>query len=149
MQLAERESMLLEKALSGALLAEERKEFKRLLQSRPDIRAEWESVSSLQEVTSAMRLKKAPEETWDQYWAGVYSRMERGIAWLLISVGAVVLLALAAYEAVLSFVETPDIPLAVKLATGALVAGLAVLIVSIAREKWSMRKSDKYKEVVR
>ena len=97
----------------------------------------------------AMNLKKPPEETWDRYWGGVYARLERGIAWILISLGAAVLIAFAAYHAVLAFLEDTSSPLLLKIALAALVLGGAVLLVSVIREKLVLRKSDKYREVVR
>jgi hypothetical protein len=147
--LTEHQTALLEKALAGTLMADERREFESLLNKNPDVRTEWESLKSLQEVTTRMNFRKPPEETWDRYWAGVYARLERGFAWLLVSVGGTILLALAGYEAITAFLRDSQIPTLTKVAIGAFVLGVAILLVSIAREKWTMRKSDKYKEVVR
>ena len=96
-----------------------------------------------------LKFKQPPEETWDRYWAGVYSRLERGLAWLLISIGTAVVLAIVGYAAIMKFLEDTSTPLAVKLGVGALLLGGAVLLVSVLREKMVMRKTDKYKEVTR
>ncbi|MGH2568029.1 MAG: hypothetical protein ACRDGA_06785 [Bacteroidota bacterium] len=148
-ELHEHEAMLLEKALAGLLSDQERGEFEKLLRANTTLRKEWESVQSLKEVTSTMKLKHPPEETWDRYWAGVYARLERGLAWLLISVGTALVLAIAGYHTVIEFLSSSDTPLVVKLAVAALVLGGAILLVSVAREKWYTSKSDKYREVIR
>jgi hypothetical protein len=86
---------------------------------------------------------------WARYWVGVYARLERGIAWVLISVGGAILLAVAGYQALLALLEDTAMPLLGKLGLVVLVLGAAILLVSVVREKWFLRKTDKYKEVVR
>jgi anti-sigma factor RsiW len=141
--------MLIEKALEGMLSDEERRQFEELLEQRPEVRKEFESLKGVKEVTMELKLRKPPEETWDRYWGGVYARMERGIGWMLISIGAAVVLAFAGYHAVAAFFEDTSTPFLLKLALAALAFGGAILLVSVAREKLIMRKTDKYKEVIR
>ena len=92
------EQELLMKAVDGLLSADEEKELAVLKEKKPGIEAELQSLQSLKEATMEMKLRNAPEETWDRYWAGVYSRMERGLAWLLISIGAAILFGFAIYS---------------------------------------------------
>ena len=61
-ELNERESMLLGKAIEGALEESERQEFEQLLENRPELRQEFQSIKAVQEVTMAMNFKKPPEE---------------------------------------------------------------------------------------
>ena len=148
-ELNERESMLLGKALEGQLEKSEEQEVRELLQRRPELASEFHSLKAIQEVTMGMQFTKPPEETWDRYWAGVYARMERGLAWALISIGAAVVIAFAGYHAVLAFLANTTTPLVVKIALAALVLGGAILLVSVVREKFVLRKTDKYREVIR
>lgn len=148
-ELNDRESMLVGKALEGALDAAEKREFEKLLGQRPELVEELKSLKAVQEVTMTMNFKKPPEETWDRYWGGVYARLERGIAWALISLGAAVVIAFAAYHAVLGFLEDTSSPLLLKIALAALALGGAILLVSVIREKFILRKTDKYREVIR
>jgi hypothetical protein len=141
--------MLIARALEGLLTPEEGRELETLMASRPDVRREIESLRSLREVTMGLEFKKPPEEMWARYWAGVYSRLERGIAWLLISIGGAVLLALGTYRVLEVLLEDTTLPLVMKLGIVALVLGGAILLVSVVREKWFLRKTDKYREVVR
>jgi len=119
------------------------------MSERPEIRREMNSLRSVKEVTMELEFKKPPEEMWARYWAGVYARLERGIAWLLISIGGAILLAAASYRVVEALLEDTAMPLVMKLGIVALVLGGAVLLVSVVREKWFLRKSDRYREVER
>jgi len=148
-QLTEHESALLGKALEGALKEEESQEFEALLARRPELRLEYNSLKKIREVTMDMKFRKPPDETWDRYWGGVYARLERGIAWALMSIGAAVVLAFSGYHAVLAFLEDTSAPAVVKIAVAALVLGGAILLVSVMREKFILRKTDKYREVIR
>ena len=148
-KLTEHESVLLGKALEGVLEEAERREYEALLERRPELRKELQTLKDVQEVTMAMNFKKPPEETWDRYWGGVYARMERGVAWMLISLGAAVGIAFAGYHAMLALLEDTSAPLLLKIALAALVLGGAILLVSVVREKLVLRKTDKYREVIR
>ena len=147
--LSERELVLVNRAIDEMLSREETEELQQLFAARPAVRCEYEAMKSIKEATMELTFKQPPEETWDRYWAGVYSRLERGLAWLLISIGTAVVLAIVGYAAIMKFLEDTSTPLAVKLGVGALLLGGAVLLVSVLREKIVMRKTDKYKEVIR
>ncbi|MBM4160696.1 MAG: hypothetical protein FJ217_06325 [Ignavibacteria bacterium] len=148
-ELNEREVTLLMKALDGALTDAERVEFEQLLSASSTLRDEWQSLKRVKEVTMTMKFKRPAEETWDHYWAGVYARIERGLAWLLISIGAAIFLAVGIYQMVLSLLEDVATPLYLKIGVGAVALGFAILVVSVLREKWNTWKTDKYKEVKR
>lgn len=147
--MTEREEMLIAGALEGSLTPEQERELEDLVDSSPAARREIESLRSVREVTMGLEFKKPPEELWAHYWAGVYARLERGIAWTLISIGGAVLIALGAYKAIEALLADATMPLIMKLGIVALVLGGAILVVSVVREKWFLRKTDKYNEVVR
>lgn len=137
------------KALDGELSRDDQEEFQRLLEGSKDLSEEWNSLRKLKEVTTRMRLSKPPQEAWESYWANVYYRMERGVAWILISLGAIALLTFAGFQAIESLLADTTLTLVVKIALLAVMAGFAILIVSVIREKWFTAKVDKYKEVIR
>ena len=139
---------LMMKSLDGELVEREQIEFDTLLQNS-EYRSELEEYLHIKEATMALKIKSPAPEVWDGYWDGVYNRMERGIAWLLVSIGAVLLLAWAAIEAASALWADSELPLFIKLAVGALCAGLLLLLYSVIRERWFMAKTDKYKGVVR
>lgn len=148
-ELTGQEHMLLAKAVDGELTQKESIDLQKLLAAHPELQNELASMKSLKETTMSMKFKQLPEETWDRYWAGVYARMERGFAWLLVSIGGAILLAFGAYNAAISFMHDESIPFLIKLAIGVVALGTAILFISVLREKWFVHKSDKYREVIR
>lgn len=149
MNLSEHDAALLAKTVDGTATPDEERALTLLLTRHPGLAQELQEMKRNKEATVDIQFRHPAEETWDRYWAGVYARLERGLAWLLISLGAIVLFGAAGYLTVIEFLADTTVSLPVKIGVGAVVLGLAVLLVSVVREKWEMRKSDKYREVVR
>ena len=141
--------ILLMKAVDEALSPAEKDEFEDLLQASPDLREEWESMRAIKTITNKMTLKEPAKEVWDMYWTNTYNRLERGLAWLLITIGAVLLTGYSGYKFFESFFPDPNIPVIVKGGVILLLGGLMALSLSVLREKIFTRKSDPYKEVQR
>lgn len=145
----ERWTTLLMSALDGELSEEERRQFQELIERDPELRSEWDRLRRVKEVTDTMRMREPPGEVWDTYWSGVYRRMERSIAWILVSVGAIVLISWGLVRWVQDVLADSSVPGLIKWASVALVLGLVILFVSVVREKLHVRRSDPYKDVVR
>jgi ferric-dicitrate binding protein FerR (iron transport regulator) len=145
----ERVNRLMMAALDGEISSDERRELDGVLERHPEIRREWEMMGRLKEVTGAMTYQQPPEEVWDRYWTGVYNRIERGIGWVLVSVGAVVVAAYGAWKWLEVIWGEAGLPLFVKLAIMTLAVGLLVLAVSVIREKLFTFRRDPYKEIER
>lgn len=141
--------ILLNKALDGLLSTEENAEFENLLASSKECQEEWQSMKQLKEVTREMKFKNPPDEIWDKYWLGIYARLERGLAWILVSIGATVLLVYGGFKVVEELIADPTLAWFIKIAILAIITGLAILFVSVLRERLFVRKTDKYKEIVR
>lgn len=136
-------------ALDGEISERERAELERALRDDPELRAEWERLRRVKEVTETMELDEPPRETWDRYWTGVYRRIERGLGWVLASVGAIVLLTWGAWRWIEGLLAARDLPLLVKGGALLLVAGAVILFVSVLREKLYVRRDDPYRDVIR
>lgn len=137
-------------ALDGEISAAERAELDTLLARHADLAAEWRRFTRLKEVTAGMSLRQPPEEIWDRYWDSTYRRVERGIAWILVSAGASVLAAYWIWHAVQAFLDDTTAPLGLRLAIAAVAIGLFVLALSVVREKVFTARRDPYqKEVIR
>jgi len=54
---------------------------------------------------SKMELKKPPKDVWRLYWASVYNRLERRIGWILLSVGAMIILFFGGYKMVEGIIQ--------------------------------------------
>ncbi len=136
-------------ALDGELSAAEQMEFEQLLATSPERQNEWNEHRKLKEITMQLKFTNPPEEIWDRYWVNVYNRIERRAAWILVSLGAMVVLFFAGFKAVESILADTHTPWFLKIAIFALLAGGVILFVSVLREKLFTRKTDKYKEVQR
>jgi len=98
----------------------------------------------------SMKHKEPPDEVWEKYWSRFYNRLERGLGWILISIGAMILLFYGGFKAVESLVKDPTLAIFLKVAILLLLAGLVILFVSVVRERIFTYKKDKYaKEVKR
>ena len=145
----ERARQLMMAALDDELAGGEREELDQLLAEDPKLRGEWDQLHEVKEVTNTMSLRRPPEETWEQYFGSVYNRMERGFAWILLSIGAIVLTGWVLWVGLEELWGTTDIPMYVKIAIYATLLGLLVLLVSVIREKLFVRRTDPYKEIQR
>lgn len=110
-------------------------------------RKELEEMEKFEEVMDKMELKKPPKEVWQVYWSAIYNRLERRIGWILLSIGAIIVLFYGGYKAIEGIIQDPTIPLIMKVGILGLLAGLVVLLVSVGRERIFVRKRERYKEV--
>jgi len=135
--------------LDGELSPEERAAFERDLARDPHLAREVASLRAVREVTRTMKLKEFPDVVWDRYWNGTYNRLERRIGWVLLSAGAIVLLAAGLYHLALALWQDAAEPWWLRAAIGAVCAGLAILFVSVIRERLFTARRDPYREVKR
>ncbi len=131
----------------GELDEENKRTLKRHLEECPECRKEFEEMGKLEEAMSKMELKEPPKEIWQIYWTSVYNRLERRIGWILLSIGAIILLFFGGYKAVEGIIHDSATPLLLKVGILASMAGIVVLLVSLLRERLFVRKRERYKEV--
>jgi predicted anti-sigma-YlaC factor YlaD len=112
-------------------------------------RREFEEMGKFEEVMQKMKLKDPPQEMWQVYWASIYNRLERRIGWILLSIGAIIMLFFGGYKAVEGIIQDPTTPILLKVGILAALAGLVILLVSIGRERIFVRKRERYKEVMK
>ena len=146
---SERAHALMMAALDSELSSAERAELERLLAADESLQKEWEKLKTVKEVTKTMTFREPPEEVWETYWDSVYRRVERGLAWLFISLGLTTLFAWGCWLAVDAILADAEIPWWIKIAIFAASLGGGILFISVIREKWFTRKRDTYKEVLR
>ena len=117
------------------------------LEECSECRKEFEEMGRFEEVMSQMALKKPPKEAWQMYWTSVYNRLERGIGWILFSIGAIILLFFGGYKLVEGIIQDASVPLILKIGILSVLGGLVVLLVSLLREQLFVRKRERYKEI--
>ena len=146
---AERARALMMAALDGEISPQERRELDGMLAASTQLAAEWRRLSRVKDVTAGMTLERLPEEVWDRYWRSVYRRTERGLAWILISAGVVVLAGYWLWHTLAALLTDTTLPPVIRFALFALLLGGAILLVSVARERLFTHRRDPYKEVAR
>jgi hypothetical protein len=133
----------------GELDEEGRREVEKRLAESENLRRELESMKKVKSLTSHMQLAQPEEEVWKMYWNQVYNRIERGIGWILLSVGAIILLSFGAFHFVQDFLLDPEPSLIMKIGVSTATLGVIILLVSVLRERLFIRKTERYKEIVR
>ena len=135
--------------LDGEGTAADQQELDAALGREPQLQVEWDRLRRVKEVTMTFGIAQPPEEVWDRFQRSVGHRTERNIAWFLIAAGMAILGAAALWAWIEKWIAT-ELPWLIKAASGALLLGFALLIVSILRERWYLHRRDPYsKEVSR
>lgn len=146
----ERVQRLMMAALDGECTPEERRELNALLASHAELSAEWAQLRRVREVMSGVSLRRPPEETWDAFRTSILHRAERAVAWTLIAAGLAVLGVWGGWEWLERFLGEAAVPPLIKGAVIVLVAGGVLLLASVIRERWFLRRRDPYsREVIR
>ncbi len=131
------------------LSEDQKRKIEEHIQHCEECRREFEEMGKFEEVMRKMKLKDPPQEMWQVYWASIYNRLERRIGWILLSIGAIIMLFFGGYKAVEGIIQDPTTPIILKVGILAALAGLVILLVSIGRERIFVRKRERYKEVVK
>lgn len=146
----ERVHALMMAAVDGEITPAGRQELQEALRRSPELEGEWRRFERLKEVTATMTLQHPPEEMWDRYWTSTYARAERGLAWILLSAGAVVLGGYWLWHMAGALLEDTGGPLVIRLALVAVALGALILVISVVREKLFTSRRDSYqKEIIR
>jgi predicted anti-sigma-YlaC factor YlaD len=135
--------------LDGEIEQREKSEVEKHLAECENCRREYESFARLKEVTNSMRFADLSDQLWAGYWKGVYRRLERGAGWILLSIGAIVLLAFGAFQFFKELLSDPGVSLVLKIGVSTCAFGAIVLLVSIIRERLFLFKTERYREVER
>ncbi|MEJ2545304.1 MAG: zf-HC2 domain-containing protein [Calditrichaceae bacterium] len=110
---------------------------------------QYKAFNNLKKETSEMKFTKLPEMYWDDYWDHVYNKLERGIAWIILSLGAILIFSYGAYEMTYEFFFDETISIFLRISIGIFSFGIIVLTVSVLREKLMIRHIDKYRSIKR
>lgn len=135
--------------LDDELEDEQKRTFEAHLESCEECAGELKGFRKLKQITDGVTLTEPEDQIWEQYWASIYNRIERGLGWILFSVAAILLAVYGGFKAIEEIIRDPTIGLILKCGLLALIAGLAVLFVSVLRERLYFWKKDRYKDVRR
>ncbi|HDL18380.1 MAG TPA: hypothetical protein ENH29_04945 [Bacteroidetes bacterium] len=145
----ERCRQLMMAVLDGELSRIESDELQSLFKKYPDLKNEYLSFKQLKEVTNTMAFKNPDKEIWETYWYNIYNRIERGLAWFVLTLGASILIAYGLGEMFADVWKDANLSTILKIGIFAALAGLILLLISVLREKLFLRHHERYKEVKR
>ncbi len=135
--------------LDNELTDERKRQFEEHLAGCPECAGELKQFEKLKAITDEVTLVEPEDRIWQDYWSGIYNRIERSVGWIVFSVAAILLIIYGGFKAIEEMIKDPDIETILKVGLLALIAGLAVLFVSVLRERLYFWKRDRYKDVRR
>lgn len=129
------------------LTPQEREEFEKAMKENPDLQDDVAAFRRINDLTGQVRFEELPDPVWEAFSASLYRRAESAVGWILLSLGAIIMLSLVGWGALNGFFADPDAPLISKVGVGAVSLGGIVLLVSKLRETLFARKRDRYGKV--
>jgi predicted anti-sigma-YlaC factor YlaD len=135
--------------LDNELTDEQRNRFEEHLAGCPECADELEQFRKLKAITDEVTLVEPEDKLWQDYWAGVYNRIERGIGWIVFSVAAIILTIYGGFRLIEDIIKDNTIGMLLKVGLLTLIVGLAILLVSVLRERIYFWKKDRYRNVRR
>lgn len=143
-----REEELKNKYFEENLSRDEKEELTRLIKNDEKTAKELDDMDKLKEVMEMLE-PFDPEKDWDEYWGSLYNRLERGIGWIIFSIGAILTFTFLGFQFIKELIRDPQIALYAKVGLIALILGFAILFVSVLRERITLYKTDKYSKEVK
>jgi predicted anti-sigma-YlaC factor YlaD len=119
------------------------------LQTCSDCSKEMAEFKKLKQITDNVTLVEPEDRIWEQYWGGVYNRIERGLGWIIFSVAAILLTIYGGFKLIEELITDPTVGLLLKVTIVFFIIGLAILFVSVLRERIYFWSKDRYKDVRR
>jgi predicted anti-sigma-YlaC factor YlaD len=135
--------------LDDELDEQQKRAFETHLGSCPECTKDLTEFQRLKEITDGVTFVEPEDRVWNEYWGGVYNRFERGAGWILFSIAAISLLIYGGFELIEGIIEDRAVGVLMKVGLLALLGGLAILFVSVARERVYFWSRDRYKDVRR
>ena len=135
--------------VDGELSEDDRSVFEKHLTACEDCSKEMAEFEKLKRLTDSVEFVEPEDRIWDQYWSSVYNRMERGLGWAFFSVAAILLTIYGGFRLIEQIIADPKIGFLLKAGMLVLLAGLAILFVSVLRERVYFWSKDRYRDVRR
>lgn len=135
--------------LDGELNEPDQQRFQGHLDQCPACTREFAEFGRLKDMTDGMALAEPEDRIWEDYWGQVYNRAERSLGWILFSLAATGLLIYGGFECIENIIANGQVAMALKCILLVLIVGLAILFVSVLRERLFFWKRDRYRDVRR
>jgi predicted anti-sigma-YlaC factor YlaD len=135
--------------LDNELSNEQRNRFEEHLAGCPECAGELKEFRKLKAITDEVTLVEPEDRIWQDYWNGIYNRIERSIGWMIFSVSAILLAVYGGFKLIETIIMDAATGMLLKLGLLALIVGLSILFVSVLRERIYFWQKDRYKDVRR
>ena len=135
--------------LDNELDLEQKRRFEEHLKGCPECKKELEKFKNIKSITDEVTLAEPEDKLWQDYWGGVYNRIELGIGWIIFSIAAIILIIFGGFHLIEDVIKNPGVECTLKIGLILLVIGLAILFVSVLRERIYFWKRDRYKDIQR
>ncbi len=135
--------------LDNELSDEQRQRFEEHLAGCGECAGELEEFKKLKAITDEVTLVEPEDRMWQEYWGSIYNRIERGVGWIILSIAGILLVIYGGFKIIEELIKDPTVGMILKIGLLALIAGLAILFVSVLRERLHFWQKDRYKDVRR
>ena len=135
--------------LDNELSDEQKRQFEEHLSGCSECTDELEEFRKLKAITDEVTLVEPEDRIWQDYWDGIYNRIERSVGWIVFSVAAILLTIYGGFKLIEELIKDATIGMLLKAGLLALIVGLAILFVSVLRERLHFWQKDRYKDVRR
>ena len=131
--------------IDGEMSGADRSAFEAHMAGCDACRREMRELGALERLTGMLTIRDPMDDFRETYWKGILRRIERRAGWLLLVLGAAMIVGRELLLAARSFERVTF----GNLAAGALIAGGVLLLVSVIRERVHQHRSDRYRDVIR
>jgi len=135
--------------MDNELSDEQKKRFEEHLAGCPECTGELREFQKLKAITDEVTLVEPEDQIWQDYWTGIYNRIERDIGWIIFSVSAILLAIYGGFKLIEEIISDSTAGMLLKIGLIALIVGLAILFVSVLRERIYFWSKDRYRNVRR
>lgn len=135
--------------LDNELNNEQKRQFEEHLTGCSECKAELKEFRKLKAITDEVTLVEPEDKIWQDYWGGVYNRIERSIGWIVFSVAAILLVIYGGFKLIEEIITDSSVGILLKAGLLVLIVGLAILLVSVSRERLYFWQKDRYRNVRR
>ena len=135
--------------LDNELNNEQKRQFEEHLTGCSECKAELKEFRKLKAITDEVTLVEPEDKIWQDYWSGVYNRIERSLGWIVFSVAAILLAIYGGFKLIEEIITDATVDILLKAGLLALIAGMAILLVSVSRERLHFWQKDRYRNIRR